>query len=68
MRPCQRSAPPTTTIHLTLSVDVEPHPLIEQFATTMLLSVLGELSAGGISGANVAITIDGYQPASDWAP
>lgn len=71
MRPCQcqRSAPPpATTTRFNLSVDVEPHPMIEQFATTMLLSMLGELAADGLRAVHIAVTINGYQPDHDWLP
>lgn len=68
MKPCRPSPRSPTTTRLSISVDVEPHPMVENLATNMLLSVLGELAADGIHATNIAVTINGYDPIHPWVP
>lgn len=68
MKPCRPSPRSAATTQLSISIDVEPHPMLEHLATNMLLSVLGELAADGIRATNIAVKINGYDPVHPWAP
>ncbi len=68
MKPCRPSPPSAATTRLSISIDLEAHPMLEHLATTMLLSVLGELAADGIRATNIAVTINGYNPVHPWVP
>jgi len=56
------SAALATTARLNVSVDAEPHPMIEQFAAMLL----GKLAADGTGAVHVVVTINGDGPKHSW--
>lgn len=68
MKPCRSSPPRPAITRLRISIHVEPHPIVEHLATSMLLNLLGELAANGIGATNIAVQINGYEPAHPRVP
>jgi hypothetical protein len=69
MKSCRHTTSPEgNTTRLSLSVDLEPHPMIETLAANLLIMLLGEIAADGIRAGNVAVTIDSYHPIHPWTP